>query len=634
MNKKVLSHLARTAAMLVLAVFTSATAWADDVTYLEYNTGTKAFDTKTCTTYTTVTDETTAWTAGWYVVNSDVTIETRISVTGDVHLILGNGVTFNATKGIACVEGNSLTIYGQSNDEATMGVLECGQSLLTTSPEWGYAAIGGGGKSGNTSMSPVNGIITIHGGKVLAHASAYGAAIGGGYGNQNDKKDFGTIVINGGIISADNGTIQSNAQCPAIIGGGTYMKRGNITINGGTVTAYNSNGGGQGALIGAGTESSWGIITINGGEITVSSKNMGAGIGGGVFLTSDDNMTDPELDQIIITGGTITATATYGGAAIGGGMKGKCGTICISGGTINASATYSAAIGNGNGIKVDGGNINITGGVINATTQRSPIGASQAGYGPAISISSTDAENDRLTLTPTGSMTGLGGSSVTIADGANITDVIKFAAAGYSTYYASQWDLTLPAGMKARIVTAAGDGESLTYETIADGDTETKNVPGGTAVLLQTAAADADQSFTVGLAAKTTYSGPTNLLYGSDVATTTTGGNLYYKLTYGSEEGHTDVFGWYWGADDGAAFTSPAHKAYLALPAGVGEGGAEDAKIRFFSLPDNTALGIENITATGAEAKGAWYTLSGVKLNAQPKLKGIYIRDGKKFIIK
>ena len=406
-------------------MLTTAGAWAQNVTYLEYNTTTKEFDTQTCTTYTTVTDQTTAWTAGWYVVSSEVTIETRISVTGDVHLILANGASLSAPKGIACVEGNSLTIYGQSNDEATMGALECGQSLLTTSPEWGYAAIGGE----NTSTSPVNGTITIHGGKVLAHASVYGAAIGGGYGNQNDKKDFGTIVINGGIISADNGTIQSNAQCPAIIGGGTYMKRGNITINGGTVTAYNSNGGGQGAKIGAGTESSWGIITINGGEITVSgfmgtqAGNMGSGIGGGVFLTSADNMTDPELDQIIITGGTINASAAYGAAAIGGGLKGKCGTIRISGGNITANAGLAAAaIGNGNGVSVNEGSIIITGGVINATANasnaRGAIGGSAVAYGPTISLSWTDAENDRITATTTNAnFRGIHGSSVTVAEG-------------------------------------------------------------------------------------------------------------------------------------------------------------------------------------------------------------------------
>lgn len=619
----------RTAAVLALAVLTATTAWAQDVTYLEYNTTTKTFDSKTCSSYTTINDQT-AWTAGWYVVSSEVTIDTRISVTGDVHLILANGATLNAPKGIGCIEGNSLTIYAQSNDEATMGVLNAGQGVgANESPNYSYAAIGGE----TTSTSPVNGTITIHGGKICPKAHAYAAAIGGGYGNQNDRKDFGTIVINGGIINADG----TDIQCPAVIGGGTYMKRGDITINGGTITVNCANS--QGALIGAGVEAPCGHITINGGEITAVQTGfaMGPCIGGGCFMTKDDDLTDPDLDQIVITGGTITATAHYAGAAIGGGLKGKCGTISISGGTINASAPNAAAIGNGNGIKADDGVVTITGGVINATSGRSPIGASQAGYGPAISISSTDAENDRLTLTPTGTMPGLGGSTVTIADGANVTDVIKFAAAGYATYYASQWDLTLPEGMKALIVTAAGDGGKLTYETIADGDTETKNVPAGTAVMLQTVAANAAQSLTVGLAAKTTYSGSTNLLGGSDVATTTTGGSLYYKLTYGSEEGHTDIFGWYWGAEDGAAFTSTAHKAWLALPAAGTEGSGEDARA-FIALPDEVT-GIQEITtpysATAWEGSGcAWYTLDGHKLDGKPTQRGLYINNGKKVVIK
>lgn len=415
--------IARWSMTLLMGVLTSVGAWAQSVAYMEYNTTTKAFDTKTCETYTTLTDQT-AWTEGWYVVSGEVTIETRISVMGDVHLILADGATLNATKGIACLEDNSITIYGQSSDEATMGVLECGQSLLTTLPEYGYAAIGGE----NTTTSPVNGTITIHGGKVLAHGTAYGAAIGGGYGNQNNKKDYGTIIINGGIVSADNGSTKSNGQCPAVIGGGTYMTRGHITINGGTVTAYNSNGGGQGAKIGAGTESSWGIITINGGTISASgfmgtsAGNMGAGIGGGVFLTKDDDMTDPDLDQIIITGGTINASAAYGGAAIGGGLKGKCGTIRISGGNVTANAGLAAAaIGNGNGVKVNEGNIIITGGVVNAAANasnaRSAIGASQSGYGPTITLGWTDEDNDRITATTTStSMTAISGSSVTVVE--------------------------------------------------------------------------------------------------------------------------------------------------------------------------------------------------------------------------
>lgn len=622
---------------LLLAVLTVLTAWAQNVTYLEYNTTTKTFDSNTCSTYTTVADQT-EWTTGWYVVSGEVTIESRISVTGDVHLILSNGATLSAPKGIACVEGNSLTIYGQSNDESTMGVLNAGQGVGTSdNPDYNYAAIGGGGKSGDTSMSPVNGTITIHGGKICPKAHAYAAAIGGGKGDQNNRKDFGTIVINGGIINADG----TDIQCPAVIGGGTYMKRGDITINGGTITITVGNYS-QGALIGAGVEAPCGHITINGGEITAvqptgSMAAMGSCIGGGVFMTIDD-YTDPDLDQIVITGGTITATATYAGAAIGGGQKGKCGSISISGGTINASAVHAAAIGNGNGIKADGGSIAITGGVINATSGRSPIGASQAGYGPAISISSTDAENDRVTLTPTGTMPGLGGSSVTIADGANVTDVIKLAAEGFSTYYASQWDLTLPAGMIARIVTAAGDGGKLTYETIADGDTETKNVPGGTAVLLQTAAANAAQSLTVGLASKTTYSGSSNLLQGSDVAVTTTGDGKHYKLSYNTDG--TDI-GWYWGADDGAAFTSGAHKAWLVLPSAGGNDHGNDVNDparKFIGLPDwDEATGISSLTSSlspKGEGSGYFYTLDGRKLDGKPTRRGIYVNKGRKVIIK
>ena len=81
-------------------------------------------------------------------------------------------------------------------------------------------------------------------------------------------------------------------------------------------------------------------------------------------------------------------------------------------------------------------------------------------------------------------------------------------------------------------------------------------------------------------------------------------------------------------------FTISLQKFTLYLALNMSFGADEYAKRRFFPLPNDTALGIENIAATGTEAKGAWYTLSGVRLNGQPQLKGIYIRDGKKFIIK
>ena len=95
-----------------------------------------------------------------------------------------------------------------------------------------------------------------------------------------------------------------------------------------------------------------------------------------------------------------------------------------------------------------------------------------------------------------------------------------------------------------------------------------------------------------------------------------------------------DVFGWYWGATDGAAFENPAHKAYLVLENQDPAPGGGNAKLRFFGLPDGESMGIEGIAASSVESKGAWFTLSGIRLNAQPTAKGIYIRDGKKFVVR
>lgn len=102
-------------------------------------------------------------------------------------------------------------------------------------------------------------------------------------------------------------------------------------------------------------------------------------------------------------------------------------------------------------------------------------------------------------------------------------------------------------------------------------------------------------------------------------------------------EGHEDIFGWYWGAEGGAAFTSPAHKAWLALDAGT-EGSGEDARARsFISLPDedNESTGIKTTDFTDYTDKaGAWYTLDGRKLDKQPTAKGLYIYGSKKVMIK
>ena len=217
------------------------------------------------------------------------------------------------------------------------------------------------------------------------------------------------------------------------------------------------------------------------------------------------------------------------------------------------------------------------------------------------------------------------------------TASVTFAKEGYGTYYDGTYDVKIPTGMKARIVTekSGTDGGMLTYETVADGDKTdiaTATVPAGTAVLLQTAASEAVQSIDIALyrAIDTRDFTASNLLHGSDAAATTTGEGKYYKLSYGEAgSANADILGWYWGAADGAAFTSGAHKAWLVVPASAAARG-------YLALP-----GDDNGIVTGIEdnnretiTNNHWYSLDGRRLAGKPSAKGIYIHNGNKVVIK
>jgi hypothetical protein len=208
---------------------------------------------------------------------------------------------------------------------------------------------------------------------------------------------------------------------------------------------------------------------------------------------------------------------------------------------------------------------------------------------------------------------------------------ITFAPEGYGTFYYGEYDAVLPNGMKAYVVTAHESEQGTTtgtptYAKIADGDGDNNIVPAGTAVLLQVEASDEAQTILVGLdtpsAAAITE---TNFLHGSDIATTTTGGDKFYKLTYKNGE----ELGWYWGEEGGLAFTSGAHKAWLALPAD----GA-----RFFGLPgfdvDNTTTAVNSIEDGKLKIEDDWYSVDGRKLDKQPTRKGVYLNNGRKVVIK
>ena len=285
------------------------------VSYLDKN-GSK----QTADNVTVVESSTTAWSDGWYVVNSNVTIDNRVTVSGKVHLILADGASLTANGGINVAENNSFTVYAQSV-EKNMGTL--------TATGGSYGA-GIGGRNGDRNGSS-GGNITINGGNVTATGGDEAAGIGGGVFGSG-----GNITINGGNVTATSGNEAAG------IGGGQGGSGGNITINGGNVTATSEAfAAGIGGGSGAGSDASGGNITINGGNVTATSEAFAAGIGGGQE-SSGGNIT--------INGGTVTATGGPEGAGIGSGSHGSYDTITINGGSVTATGgELAAGIGDGSG---------------------------------------------------------------------------------------------------------------------------------------------------------------------------------------------------------------------------------------------------------------------------------------------
>ena len=72
-----------------------------------------------------------------------------------------------------------------------------------------------------------------------------------------------------------------------------------------------------------------------------------------------------------------------------------------------------------------------------------------------------------------------------------------------------------------------------------------------------------------------------------------------------------------------------ATRAYITVPTPSGS-----AQGRQYSFDFNgTTTGIDNVNISGLEDGGAWYTISGIRVN-RPAAKGVYIHNGRKVIVK
>ena len=206
-----------------------------------------------------VKDNTTNWNDGnEYIVYGEITIDSRIEVTGNVVLNVDRNAKLTAKSGIHVSEGAQLTIEGTG-------------TLVSTGVN-GHAGIGGNvGDAGGSIIINNNPTSNVS----VEATGGYGAAgIGGAQapGLAPSASDYESdITIGGGTVTATGGTKGSG------IGSGyrANAKDATITINGGTVIATGKDGG---AGIGGGVEGSWpsyeggegATVNINGGTVIAS----------------------------------------------------------------------------------------------------------------------------------------------------------------------------------------------------------------------------------------------------------------------------------------------------------------------------------------------------------------------------
>lgn len=182
--------------------------WAQDVDYMGYDTSAGKFVKTTATSgnYTTLTGNSpTTLTDGTYVVKATDVIGDRLDVSGTVNIILCDGVTFTANKGITVSTGDVLNIYAQG--EGTGKLIAYGFDNTNASGTL-YAAIGGALSGSTHTSTPADyGYVNIYGGQITADASSITGASGIG---AFDYSKSCVTTIYGGNVDAMGGPFGTN----------------------------------------------------------------------------------------------------------------------------------------------------------------------------------------------------------------------------------------------------------------------------------------------------------------------------------------------------------------------------------------------------------------------------------------
>lgn len=199
----------------------------------------------------------------------------------------------------------------------------------------------------------------------------------------------------------------------------------------------------------------------------------------------------------------------------------------------------------------------------------------------------------------------------------------SISSAGYATYFTDK-AFTMPEGVTGSIITATNGDNILTIE---DKYPAGSVVPASTALLLK----GAEKEYTCNVVTTTETAPANNLLHGTTTDKETKAGEgtyKYYKLSYDDNDSN---LGFYWGAENGAAFTNKAGKAYLAVPVTEGQSMAKGFSLS--GLANGTTTSIQQ--ASIADKAVSIFDINGRRVSTlNGAAKGMYIVGGKKVMVK
>ena len=256
------------------------------------------------------------------------------------------------------------------------------------------------------------------------------------------------------------------------------------------------------------------------------------------------------------------------------------------------------------------------------------------------------AANYDLTGCVAGKLVVVAADAIVLNDGA---DIATTAATGKDVTFTDRklnggkWNvLVLPFATSAKAISTALDYAVIdVFDTSSsDGNVRFKlNVTNG----VGTSVIPANTPFlvypTADINLNTVVFSSVDIVAASDnVAVADAGGNKFigtYKntpltATTGKEYQYMSG-GTFYDLKAGASTTLKPLRAYLDL-----SGSTSAAPIIYIEEPDGYTTAINTVTGATSvlKAEGSWYTINGVKLQGMPTQKGIYIKNGKKVVIK